>query len=63
VAGLSGKCRGLDPVPSPPSLKPGPTPTCDLGDALQSGYRQQDNDTLVSAYPEQTLADEEAGDT
>ena len=37
--------------------------TCDLGDAFQPRHRQQDNNTLVGAHPEQTLADQEAGDT
>lgn len=36
--------------------------TCDLGDAFQPRHRQQDDDTLVGAHPEQTLADQEAGD-
>lgn len=37
--------------------------TSDFGDALQSGHRQQNNDALVSADPQQALTDEQAGDT
>lgn len=37
--------------------------TSDFGDALQPGHGQQNNDALVSADPQQALADEQAGDT
>lgn len=36
--------------------------TGDFGDAFQAWHRQQHDDALVSAHPERTLADEEAGD-
>lgn len=35
--------------------------TCDLGNAFQPRHGQQDDDTLVGAHPELTLADQEAG--
>lgn len=37
--------------------------TGDFGDAFQAGHGQQHDDALVSAHPERTLADKEAGDT
>lgn len=37
--------------------------TSDFRDALQPGHGQQHNDALVSANPQQALADEQAGDT
>lgn len=40
-----------------------PAPTCDLGDAFQPRYRQQHDGALVGAHPEQTVTDQEAGDT
>lgn len=37
--------------------------TCDLGDALQGGYREGEDDALAGPHPQQALADQQAGDT
>lgn len=37
--------------------------TCDLGNALQRGHREGEDDALTGAHPQQALADQQAGDT
>lgn len=37
--------------------------TCDLGDALQGGDREGEDDALAGPHPQQALTDQQAGDT